>query len=338
MHNKIVGSARLVALRFGATAFVAGALAANFMPSPALAGLTISCAPTYSQSTVTVGDTLTMATLLLVNTSDGTEGTGTVTLSNLRHTPACGNAGQGVDAVNSCQVTAMPDPPGPKADPGVFTVSGTAVGIMPPGPNGAPVNSTACVGKNFTLSLVDASTGELLLTPDSQIVLQPTGNPGDGCLIQFTSVQVNSLPVHDVVPGAPAMSNQLCRVTAQSSVTIGLIITNGGLGQVSIAEPTPTPTVTPTNTPTNTPTVTPTRTPTNTPTNTFTPTNTPTQTPTRTPTLTPTQTPPPPTPTFTPPPIPVVSSPTSPAGLLLIIGLALAIGWMLRRTMPQRQH
>jgi hypothetical protein len=44
----------------------------------------------------------------------------------------------------------------------------------------------------------------------------------------------------------------------------------------------------------------------------------------------------PPTPTFTPPPIPVVSSPTSPAGLLLIIGLALAIGWMIRRSAVAR--
>jgi len=330
MHKKIVGSARPVALRVGATLFVAGALAIGFMPSPALAGLTISCAPTYSQSTVTVGDTLTMATLLLVNNSDGLEGTGTVTLSNLRHTPACGNSGQGNDAIDSCQVSLLPDPPGPQADPGVFTVSATATGIAPPGPNGAGANATACIGKTFTITLVNAGTGELLLTPNSQIVLQPAGMMGDGCLIQFTSVQVNTVPTHDVIPGAPAMSNQLCRVTVTSSVNPELVVTNGGVGQVSIAPPTPTPTTTPTNTPTLTPTTSPTNTPTNTPT------DTPTATPTRTPTATPTDTPPPPTPTFTPPPIPVVSSPTSPAGLLLIIGLTLAIGWMVRRTAQER--
>jgi len=289
------------------------------MNSPAHAGLTISCAPTYSQSDVAVGDTLMMATLLLVNTSDGVEGTGTVALSNLRHTPACGNSGQGVDAVNSCQVSALPDPPGPQADPGVFTVSGTAVGIMPPGPNGATANSTACVGKNFTLSLVDASTGELLLTPDSQIILQPTGNPGDGCLIQFTSIQVNTVPMHDansMLPGL--MTDQLCRVTATSSVTPDLVITNGGLGQITILPPTPTPTSTPTSTPTNTPTNTPTRTPTNTPT--ITPTSTFT-----------------PSPTLTPVPIPLISSPTSGAGLTLIVLLGLAIAWMLGTMSAARQ-
>ncbi|MBI4515623.1 MAG: hypothetical protein HY699_07385 [Deltaproteobacteria bacterium] len=110
--------------------------------------------------------------------------------------------------------------------------------------------------------------------------------------------------------------------------------------------PTITPTATPTNTPTETPTATPTRTPTNTPTQTptFTPTNTPTETPTRTPTRTPTETPtatptrtptatptntPPPTPTR--PPVPVIPSPTGPAGLALIVGLGAAIALSLRR-------
>jgi hypothetical protein len=98
--------------------------------------------------------------------------------------------------------------------------------------------------------------------------------------------------------------------------------------------PTLTPTFTPTRTPTNTPTQTPTATPTNTPTvtptrtPTATPTATPTLTPTRTPTVTPTLTPPP---TSTRPPIPVVPSPTSPAGLALIAGLGIAIALSLRR-------
>jgi len=106
------------------------------------------------------------------------------------------------------------------------------------------------------------------------------------------------------------------------------------------ATPTNTPTATPTNTPTNTPTATPTATPTNTPTATptatptNTPTNTPTATPTRTPTDTPTATPtvtPTATPTRTRPPIPVVSSPASPAGLMMIGGLVLGLLWALRR-------
>ena len=119
-------------------------------------------------------------------------------------------------------------------------------------------------------------------------------------------------------------------------------------GSVDI-DPTPTPTSTPTNTPTATPTATPTDTPTTTPTNTpthtptvtptntptFTPTNTATASPTRTPTNTPTNTAVPtatPTPTPTPPPIPVVPSPTSPAGLALVGLLGLSLALMLRRS------
>lgn len=89
------------------------------------------------------------------------------------------------------------------------------------------------------------------------------------------------------------------------------------------------PSPTPTNTPTSTATETATRTPTNTPTitatstSTRTPTDTPTQTPTQTQTASPTQ---------TPPPVPLVPSPTSAAGLLLISGLGLSIAWMLRQT------
>ena len=110
--------------------------------------------------------------------------------------------------------------------------------------------------------------------------------------------------------------------------------------------PTPTPTATNTNTPTSTSSPTPTPTPTNTPTNTNTPTPTPTPTatPTRTNTATPSSTPTPtntptatntrtptPTPTNTRPPIPVIPSPGSPSGMLLISGLGLAMLWALSR-------
>ena len=98
--------------------------------------------------------------------------------------------------------------------------------------------------------------------------------------------------------------------------------------------PSATPTATPTPSATNTPSPSPTRTPSNTPTatpsatNTPTPTNTPTVTPTRTATNTPTNTPPP---TNTRPPIPVVPSPMSPAGMLMIGALGVGLLWALRR-------
>jgi hypothetical protein len=325
MHKKFVGRTRptVVPGRVGTTLLLAGALFMGFTSSPAWAGIGLSCAPTYP-ALVTIGDTVS-GTLLITNGSDGDEAGGTVSLSNIRHTPACGNDD------NPC-----PSLPVDQRDPNVFMVAGMGAGIAPPGPNGAPATATACVGRTFTISLLDAGTGELLFTPDMTVVLNPQNTPGDGCIIQF-SVTVLALPTHDAVPGGPIMTNQLCRVTGTSNVT-QLMGTASGSGQTTVAEPTPTPTSTPTNTPTSTPTITPTNTPTLSPTTT--PTQTPTLTPTNTPTQTPTptNTPEPPTPTFTAPPIPVVSSPTSPAGLLLIVGLSLAIGWMVRRSAAVRTN
>lgn len=107
--------------------------------------------------------------------------------------------------------------------------------------------------------------------------------------------------------------------------------TTGDVDNNSFNTPTPTQTPTQTNTATQTPTYTPTSTPTDTPTPTSTPTHTATRTPTSTPTVTPTFTVPP-TATPTSPPVPVVPSPTSPAGMLLISALGLSIAWMLRRS------
>jgi hypothetical protein len=39
-----------------------------------------------------------------------------------------------------------------------------------------------------------------------------------------------------------------------------------------------------------------------------------------------------------PPPVPVIPSPTSPAGLILIAGLGLSIAWMLGRVARVRMH
>lgn len=124
--------------------------------------------------------------------------------------------------------------------------------------------------------------------------------------------------------------------TAACTVGSNLVVSATGDNDSQPAPPPPTntPTNTATNTATNTPTPTNTATPTFTstatftPTNTTTPSNTATNTPTRTLTPTATFTPPP---TNTRPPIPVVPSPTSPAGLVMIIGLGGGLLWALRR-------
>jgi VCBS repeat protein len=98
-----------------------------------------------------------------------------------------------------------------------------------------------------------------------------------------------------------------------------LAVANQASNNVSIllntcSPPPPSPTLTPTDTPTNTSTATPTDTATPAPTNTPTPILTSTPTPTAT----------------LPAAIPVVPSPTSPAGLAMITLTALAMGWLLR--------
>lgn len=319
MQRMIVGKSVAVERHWnlGIAASLAGLLVLGGMPAAARAGIGLAIAPTYPNP-VTVGQMNVGVTLLITNGSDGTEATGDLTLLSIRHTPACGN-----DDV-PC--------PGPQQDPNVFTVSATGTGMS------MAANDQACDGLSFTIAETDGATGEVtfsLVQPDPNnpiaVTLGPPGSPNEACRIVF-SVNVDNLPTHDANAGQPFLqTNQLARVTAQSVVT-GLMGSGTGSGQTSVLEPTPTPT------PTDTPTLTPTSTPTNTPTLTSSPTNTPTNTPTRTPTntptltATPTNTLPPPTPTFTPPPIPVVSSPTSPAGIVLILGLALGIGWMLRRT------
>lgn len=188
-------------------------------------------------------------------------------------------------------------------------------------PDTTPISWAAMPDPNDANKVIFTATPALILPPLNA-----------GCVVTFW-IEKAALQSNDNTP---------CRIEQVASYmnaqcNNGLASSNAQTGSITIdATPTPTstptdtPTVTPTATPTNTPTVTPTATPTNTPTVTASPTNTPTNTPTRTPTATPTDTPPPPTPTFTPPPIPVVESPTSPFGLLLIAVLILSMGFTLR--------
>jgi hypothetical protein len=289
-------------------AAVVTALSIFLAASPAFAGVGLGVAPTYP-AVVVVGNTNVAVSMSMTNTSTGDEAGGTVTLSLIRHTPSCGSGAEGVPC---------PLLPVDYVDKDVFLAKGPATGRA----------GTACVGMTFTLGAANATTGEFEFIPDGggSVVLQPPGSANDTCTIDFF-VDVLKLPTKDAALTAGVQTAQLGRVTGVASVN-GVSGTGTGAGLTTVQEPTPTPTPTPTSTstPTPTPTPTPTNTPTSTPTST--PTNTPTATPTRTLTPTPTQTQPP---TPTPPPVPVVPSPTSPAGVVLIMGLGLSIAWMLRR-------
>ncbi len=172
---------------------------------------------------------------------------------------------------------------------------------------------------------------------------------GAGCTV--LSCPVNQLlgPSDDFLCTNPGQGNG--KVTCTINVNPGITTANGRLFGTGTAHSSPDnlpaaalvpagvqvipPTPTQTNTPTNTATQTATQTATNTPTDTPTPTLTATQTATRTATNTPTLTPTPTltaTPSPTPPPVPLVSSPTSAAGILMISVFTLVMFGMLRRT------
>jgi hypothetical protein len=202
--------------------------------------------------------------------------------------------------------------------------------------------TTDCeVGGNPVTWTADTSTTNKVVFTASPPIVIPA-NTAQFCSIEF-DFQKLSLVSNDNTPLLIEQNAGFESAQCDNGLAAGGTIS----GSIDI-DPTPTPTSTPTSTPTQTPTATPTDTPTQTPTftptntATVTPTNTPTSTPTNTATATPTNTPtntptattPPtatPTPTLTPPPIPVVPSPTSPAGLLLVGLLGLSIALMLRR-------
>jgi hypothetical protein len=206
----------------------------------------------------------------------------------------------------------------------VFTPSNSATGEV----GSQTVTFDDTIGSGYGNRAPGNTVAPLQASPDG-IPLDGTGcggaNPANCQLIFFMANQTDAIASAGVsAAGFLLNADGTTRLTTafQDNVVFNEF--------TPTVTPTNTPTATPTNTPTNTPTQTPTNTPTNTPTitPTATPTNTPTITPTQTPTNTPTLTP---TPSPSPPPIPVVPTPTSPAGLVMIGGLGVAIAWMLRR-------
>ena len=252
--------------------------------SIAFAGVGVGVAPTYP-GLLTVGDTNVAVGLSIENTSTAPESGGTITLSFIKHTPACGN---------DTSVCGAGD-----ADPNVFLVKGPATGMA----------GTACDGFTFTIGPPDGVTGEVEFFPSSPVVLAPPGTgPMSTCTINFF-VDVLNVPTKDASPNAGIQTNVLGRVRGVSAVNT-VQGTGTGSGVTTLLQPVPTPTDTPTSTPTptNSPTATPTATATNTPTSTPTPTNSPTATPTATATKTP-------TPTYTPTATPTITqTPTKTPG------------------------
>jgi len=270
------------------------ALLLTTLAQPALAGIGLGIKPVYP-TTVVVGNAGVAVHLSIQNTSSAPQNIGDVELSNIKHTPSCGDSSASICV-------------GTNIDPGVFALSATATG----GGNSECTGSlipfvcctglgtgtcAACTGRTFTVAVADVTTGEVLFSPDMTINLGQPGSATDTCIIDFT-IDVNKLPAVDAGPGPGIQTAQLARATGFHAGT-GVSSTASGSNLTTVEEPKPTntPVDTPTNTPTDTPTNTPTRTPTNTATATATGTVTNTATATSTATATNTQTN---TPTATP--------------------------------------
>src|SRR5262245_28267310 len=163
---------------------------------PASAGVGLGMAPNYP-TTVVVGTNAIPVSLSIQNTSSAPQESGEVTLSNIKHTPSCGDTSASVCV-------------GPAVDPGVFTVAPTGKG----GGNAACTaadtpyaccsgagkgNCNACKDITFTIAVAEPATGEVLFTPSTTVNLGQPGSATDTCIIDFT-INVNKLPKVDAGP------------------------------------------------------------------------------------------------------------------------------------------
>jgi len=148
---------------------------ALLVAAPAFAGVGGSVAPTYPTGPLHVGDTFP-ATLTITNSSNGANAGDRVSVSNIRHTPSCG------EAEVACTL----------ADPGVFDVS-----------SGTGEAGTACAGVKFQVSPVNEASGEVQFEASSAWTLGPANKSAGpaSCQIRFM-VTVVKAPRHDSAASA----------------------------------------------------------------------------------------------------------------------------------------
>ncbi|MCA1684271.1 MAG: Ig-like domain repeat protein, partial [Actinobacteria bacterium] len=154
-------------------------------------------------------------TFTITNNSDGAEAAGSVTLcagpdpAVAATCAANGLPAQSLRLVPACGSTIGPDCPAGQQDPGVFTLSAMGTGEA----------GTACAGVAFTISVVNAATGQVAFVPASTIVLgPPSGAAGSNvCRIDFT-FSVNRVPTHPL-GGSGSRTEQLGFAAGFSNVT-----------------------------------------------------------------------------------------------------------------------
>ncbi len=168
-------------------------------------GVGFGVTPTFPAS-VTVGQTNLAASLQIVNTSTPPEDAGTVTLSSITMTPACGNP---VPSGGDCAAAS--------ADPGVFQYSATGVGVA----------GTAAAGMIFNITITNPATGQVTFTPTGgPVVLSQPGSPNATARINFTFSVLKTL-TKDSSPATPGLQ------TAPLGFATGTASVNGNTGNGS---------------------------------------------------------------------------------------------------------
>ncbi|MHB8577065.1 MAG: hypothetical protein ACYDCQ_17270, partial [Dehalococcoidia bacterium] len=174
------------------------------------AGVGFSVTPTFP-SPVTVGQTGIPASLQILNNSTPPESAGNTTINSINLVPACGTPA----------ATGAGDCPLASADPGVFQISPTATGEA----------GTACAGVVFTVSIIDAATGQVTFTPTGgPVVLTPPPTMNDVCRIDFT-FSVLKAPTKDADTALGLQTDQIGFATGTSAVDGA---TGSGIGTSSV--------------------------------------------------------------------------------------------------------
>jgi hypothetical protein len=212
------------------TALLAGAATAS-------AGVSISVSPAVPSSVTVGGNPAT--SLSLTNGSFNGPGetnfdTDSFQVNDLTLVPSCGSQAFSAD----CQAGSF--------DPGALV----------PGATGLGQAGTACAGRTFTISLIDAAQGKYRLTPDASIILGPPGGPSSQarCVIDFTA-SVNRVPAIDSSPNPGLQTDQKAFAQVES-ITVGspnFGLTGGGIGTARTTVNRVTPSLSTTATPPPTP-------------------------------------------------------------------------------------
>ena len=143
-------------------AFTAVAFASILVSiSPASAGVGLGAVPTMPTA-VSVGQTGVPGAVQVTNNSNAPDDLEQMTITQMRLAPSCGSPFPSGGAL-----CGMPDS-------GVFTITSPAMGEA----------GTACAGTTFSVSAPDPN-GVVTLTPSGSVVLDPPGEPGDTCRVNF---------------------------------------------------------------------------------------------------------------------------------------------------------